>query len=270
MLCTNTCDNSYLLCILFTRPNTVRYNSSRFFLWEYSARNAALLRSANVRTAYVPLGYAAALSDIMRGERPPDWNWTSLESLGETHDDVGADCAADGRHAARRTYARAAARQAVARHDIDVLFYGNLNGYRATILARLRAAGVRVVHANAERPIFGARLDRLIERAKIVLNLRYFVSDDEWKMTRLMRLLANQRFIISEISGDPAERARFDGGIVFAEADQLVRVVQYYLARPAERARIARVGYVIMRSVRAATALEPHVRELATLVGCKT
>ena len=101
-----------------------------------------------------------------------------------------------------------------------------------------------------------------------MLNLRYFESDDEWKMTRLMRLLANRRFVVSEASGDPSERARFAKGIVFVDAAQLVPAVLHYLARPRERARIARAGYAIMRSVRTAQALEPQVRRLAALAGC--
>ena len=101
-----------------------------------------------------------------------------------------------------------------------------------------------------------------------MLNLRYFESDDEWKMTRLMRLLANRRFIVSETSGDAAERGRFEAGIVFTSAARLVEVVRHYLARPAERHRIARAGFAIMRSLRSADALLEPVRQLVAGMGC--
>lgn len=107
-----------------------------------------------------------------------------------------------------------------------------------------------------------------LARAQIVLNLRYFESDNEWKMTRLMRLLANRRFIVSETSGDAAERGRFEAGIVFTDAARIVQVVKYYLARPRERHRIARAGFAIMRALRSADALLEPVRQLVAGMGC--
>ena len=109
---------------------------------------------------HVPLGYAASLSDILRRAKRHHHggrHGSSASSLGDAlggavNQPVSAGAALIAREEA---------------HDIDVLFYGSLNAYRAAILARLRAAGVRVLHANTQRTVFGARLDHLIGRAKV-------------------------------------------------------------------------------------------------------
>lgn len=74
-----------------------------------------------------------------------------------------------------------------ATRDVDVLFVGRLEGGRVDKLRRLRESGLRVLHGNADGPLFGKRLKRLLERTKIVLSLRYWTnSADEWKMTRYL------------------------------------------------------------------------------------
>ena len=40
---------------------------------------------------------------------------------------------------------------------------------------------------------------------KIVLNLLTFDDDNEWKISRLSRLLSNKRFVVSERGGAPEE-----------------------------------------------------------------
>ena len=138
---------------------------------------------------------------------------------------------------------------------IDVLFYGHLLPYRAAIIQELRAAGIRVYHANAvsyvqetvdrdqeesknghseprapvhrqlKRNIYGRNLDDLIANSKIVLNLLSFGEEEEWKLTRLLKPLANAKCIVSEIHGTKEER-EYLNGVVFTERNQLVNVIQ--------------------------------------------
>ena len=98
----------------------------------------------------------------------------------------------------------------VGMRDIDVLFYGFLNEYRSNILSMLRDQGIVVRHANAHTGMYGNDLKQLIQRSKIILNLRYFADESEdpsgeWKMVRFLRPLANAHLIVSEYCGDPIE-----------------------------------------------------------------
>ena len=98
---------------------------------------------------------------------------------------------------------------------MDVLFYGMLNDYRRGVLRKLRSEyGFRIVHANANGPVFGTRLLSLVRRAKIVLSLRYWRGVEnnldqggEWKMTRFLRPLASgTAIVISERCGSMGEQ----------------------------------------------------------------
>lgn len=44
------------------------------------------------------------------------------------------------------------------------------------------------------------------------------------------------------MSGSEGERAKFDGGVVFASSDDIAGMCQYYLDRPGERHAIAAQG----------------------------
>ncbi|GBR76939.1 hypothetical protein NO2_1411 [Candidatus Termititenax persephonae] len=82
--------------------------------------------------------------------------------------------------------------------DLDVLFYGTLNERRLKIIEQLEGRGVKVGYTNFT---LGAERDRLIARAKIVLNIHY------WHMAiletaRIHYLLNNKVFVITEQSVD--------------------------------------------------------------------
>ena len=74
---------------------------------------------------------------------------------------------------------------------VDVLFVGKLNGRRRNILRALRYDhGLRVLHGNADGPLFGEPLRAALESAKVVLSLRFFDDDREWKMARFLPAVA--------------------------------------------------------------------------------
>ena len=155
---------------------------------------------------------------------------------------------------------------------IDVLFYGQLLPYRATIIQELRAAGIRVYHANAvsyidktlkidgersgfvenipsyrqqKRHVHGRTLDDLIANSKIILNLLSFGEEEEWKLTRLLKPLANAKCVVSEIHGTNEER-EYLKGVVFTERNQLVRVIKELLKdenRREEQGQLARKSF---------------------------
>jgi len=151
--------------------------------------------------------------------------------------------------------------------DIDVLFYGSLNAYRQNTLQKLRKEGVAVRHANAQNDIYGEKLNSLIQRSKIVVNLRYFDErsevSGEWKMARFLRPLANGILIISERCGSTQEMALWEGkGIIFVPRDDLANTIKYYLEHSGEAEAIAREGKNAFQKHREEDIIWPHLRSL--------
>ena len=147
-----------------------------------------------------------------------------------------------------------------------MLFYGSVNAYRADALERLRRAGLLVRLANPDGDVVsGGALHDAIAGAKIVLNLRYRGDDNEWKLTRLLPLLANARFVLSEMCGHATERARFAAGLLFAHSTaDLVRQALHYADAhnaPARRA-VAAAGCAISRQLREADVLRDAIGDL--------
>jgi hypothetical protein len=123
-----------------------------------------------------------------------------------------------------------------------VLFYGSLNDRQQAIVLGLRSRGVK---AEAAFGVYGSQRDRLIARAKVVLNLHYYESK-VFEAVRVSYLLANWRFVVCERGCDAAEEAEFTQGIVFADYGDLVDACVAYLGRPDERQRIAQAGFELM------------------------
>jgi|MDSY01.1.fsa_nt_gb hypothetical protein len=221
----------------------------QFVVWDFSRANVdALARLGLTNTLHVPLGYAPSLmsaSGVVEG----------------------------GALANTRSRAQEGA--------IDVLFYGTATPRRLQILDELRSPGaqsggddgppLRVMYANAANfGVFGEDLDALIMDAKIVLSLLTFDDDDEWKISRLSRLLANARFVVAEnVAGERAngsfafeEQQYFAPGVVFAPRDELRRTCQHFLARPEERRRVAAEGHRLFKRRSETAILEAPVRRL--------
>ena len=102
--------------------------------------------------------------------------------------------------------------------DIDVLFYGALNGRRYAVLRDLHDRGLRVKWRSG---VYGASRDAWIARLKIVLNIHYWEAKI-FEITRVSYLLANRRAVVSERGGDPTVERDLASGIAFADYDELV------------------------------------------------
>ncbi|CAN0386334.1 unnamed protein product [Hapterophycus canaliculatus] len=168
---------------------------------------------------------------------------------------------------------------------------------RKATIQRLRDAGIAVVHPNSSgRDLYGAEFDALSAKSKVVLNLNAFeataatnrcssssssssrrssssssdepptsespCSSGEWKMPRLARLLATERFIISEIGGTASERIQLSGGLVFVTSERLAEACRYYLERPDLRRTIAERGRQLFEERREADILRGPVEDL--------
>ncbi len=124
---------------------------------------------------------------------------------------------------------------------IDVLFYGAINERRRVILDALRASGINV-HATSNS--FGADLDALIERSRIILNIHYHPS----KILEAVRLsypLANRKVVVSEYSEQTEASPELLQAIVASRYEDLVETCRTLLARPEALADIASRGFRI-------------------------
>lgn len=97
--------------------------------------------------------------------------------------------------------------------DIDVLFFGSRSARREHLLSALYGRCRFVWAENA----YGAELDYLVARARIVLNIHYTNEPHPLEVVRLNYLLANGAFVISERGWDEAENLLYDDGLVFSD-----------------------------------------------------
>ncbi|HEX7323120.1 MAG TPA: hypothetical protein VF299_09365, partial [Mycobacterium sp.] len=130
-------------------------------------------------------------------------------------------------------------RIAPATEDIDVLFYGALNGRRYAILRELCDRGLRVKWLPGT---YGASRDAWIARSKIVLNLHYFEAKI-FAIVRVSYLLANRRAVVSEHSADPTLERDLQSGIAFADYNELVDRCVELVGDERARRELAERGY---------------------------
>jgi SAM-dependent methyltransferase len=142
--------------------------------------------------------------------------------------------------------------------DIDILFYGSLNERRQQIIEALINAGIKVESASN---LYGQERDHLIARSKIVLNLHYYAAQ-VFEVVRVSYLLANHQFVISEACPDDPDASFFEGGLIFANHEDLVCVCLAFLKLPQERKRIAKNGFNRIRQRQEASYLQAAIQEL--------
>lgn len=103
----------------------------------------------------------------------------------------------------------------VMKEDIDVFFYGHLTPRRQFIIDACKKAGLRV---ESSGDCWGVEKDSLVQRSKIVLNLRKSPGVGEIEAVRLAYLIANGKCVVSEIA---AGADRFNGVVEFADIEDI-------------------------------------------------
>jgi SAM-dependent methyltransferase len=106
------------------------------------------------------------------------------------------------------------ARIAVLPEDIDVLFYGSLNERRQHVLDALKARGLKVA---ALFGVYGEERDRVIARARVVLNVHFYPTKI-FETVRVSYLLANGKAVVAECGPDTS---------IESEMREAVRAVPY-------------------------------------------
>ena len=108
--------------------------------------------------------------------------------------------------------------------DIEILFVGSSSPRREKILNRVSD----VAPVTWVRTCYGEDLDRVIQRAKVVLNVHYTDRPHPLEVVRLQYLMANQCFVISERGWDDEENEKYEPGLVFS--DDLAASCSHWLA----------------------------------------
>lgn len=127
--------------------------------------------------------------------------------------------------------------------DIDVLLYGSLNDRRIKILKELKDNGINVV---ALFGAYGEERDKYIARSKIILNIHYYEAR-VFEIIRVSYLLANKKFVISEVGQDDDLEKPFAEGIVFSTYKGLVEKCLEYLKDERSRKEISEKGFNLMK-----------------------
>ena len=129
---------------------------------------------------------------------------------------------------------------------IDVLFYGALNDRRKAILDELDAAGLRVTRLLG---VFGEERDKVIARAKVVLNL-HFYDRPVFEIFRVSHLLANRKCVLSEGGGQDVALEDFARcSTRYTAREDIVEQCRQLVMLPALRHTVAVRGYAAFRAL---------------------
>lgn len=165
--------------------------------------------------------YSPKIERVLRGARAV-WDYSRDNVAFLASRGIGASWLPIGYHECLERVARAA------EPDIDILFYGSVNERRRRVLRELEQEGARV------EAVFGAyakQRDRLIGRAKVILNVHHYAAQI-FEQVRVSYLLNNRCFVVSEDSADyPYEGVE----VCRAPYEQLAATCLTWLARERER-----------------------------------
>jgi hypothetical protein len=179
-------------------------------VWGYREADAATVDSMGVPFAYVPFGYSPWYEEEFRRN-------TAGKQLPQ---------------------------------DIDVLFFGSVSGRREAALKRLADAGVKVCSITRTNPHHGVRLDEVLARSKIILNVHLYDEPEHQirDFARLDYLLSNKLFVLHERPSAIRKDPEFEQHVATCTYEDITRVCLEYLARPEERARSAATAYEWFKS----------------------
>ena len=125
--------------------------------------------------------------------------------------------------------------------DIDILFYGLVNGRRYDILKAITDAGLKVRIVNNA---YGDERSALIARSRIILNL-HSRPDSMFEYARVLQALSNHRALVTEHGNYDDIDADLREGIAAGTAAELPTICRELLADDARRAALAERGFEV-------------------------
>lgn len=125
--------------------------------------------------------------------------------------------------------------------DIDVLFYGAINERRKDILEALIARGLRIEFLTG---VYREERDRVIARAKVVLNMHYYDAS-VFEIVRVSYLLANEKAVVAECGATTTQEPDIRDAVCAVPYDRLVDACADLVADANRRVSLARRGFEI-------------------------
>lgn len=135
--------------------------------------------------------------------------------------------------------------------DIDVLFYGSMNERRRDVIDKLRSAGLHVI--VCVNSCYGETLNRVMARAKVILNVHYFASQI-FEITRVGYALANKKAVVSEESAD--DYPQLKNGLHIVPYDSIVEACKLLIECHELRNTIANNGFRLFSQMKESAILE--------------
>jgi hypothetical protein len=131
-----------------------------------------------------------------------------------------------------------------ARQDIDVLFYGAVHERRRKIMEGLKRARI---NAQFVFGVFGGRLDDLIARSKVVLNLHGSGDFHTFESVRVAGALSRRKAVVSEVNiGDDTDG--FNGAVLGVPYPSLVDACVFLVRNAERRAEYADAGFEYVKT----------------------
>lgn len=142
--------------------------------------------------------------------------------------------------------------------DIDVLFFGSQNARRKAVLAECERIGLKVVNAFG---VFGSRLDDLIARSRVVLNL-HFYQESMFEYCRVIPLMHKRALVVSE----PSRAGEGANLVLQCPAANIPEMVRDIIDHRREDELHFSQAYRLTRSPRLATTLENTIKHSERLM----
>jgi len=141
--------------------------------------------------------------------------------------------------------------------DIDVLFYGATHDRRNRIIEELRRAGLNAVSLFG---VFGGRLDDMLARTKVVLNLHGSYEFHTFESVRVAGALSRHKAVVSEVNiGDDTDG--FAGAVLGVPYTSLVDACVFLVRNPERRAEYADAGFEYIKTRDAAGIMQAALEE---------
>jgi len=131
--------------------------------------------------------------------------------------------------------------------DIDVLFYGCMNANRKLYADLLKTTKYTVKFVT-NYTLFGEALHAEWKKAKIVLNLHYYVNPSVLELSRVLPLIANHKLVFSERSDDALADKRFEEMVVFITPGTIIAELDKYLGDDKLRTTQVEKAFNLLRS----------------------
>lgn len=114
-----------------------------------------------------------------------------------------------------------------AKKDIDILCVGSINPRRQAIFGKFDSS----VNFQWVQGYYGSNLDRLIARAKVLVNVHY-CDDHQLEVVRLNYLMANHCTVVSERGNEAEVNSAYESGVIFSDSESIFNTCLFAMENP--------------------------------------